>query len=83
MNVGLGTTVLVKGEASGHIDGIAIYTKHLLEKLPYTGIDIERFAFIEKYGADNTIPLGKFSILLFKKNRTKCEDFSCNRSPYT
>tara|TARA_B110000208_G_scaffold45915_1_gene60898 strand:- start:280 stop:1392 length:1113 start_codon:yes stop_codon:yes gene_type:complete len=61
MNVGLGTTVLVKGEASGHIDGIAIYTKHLLEKLPYTGIDIERFAFIEKYGADNTIPLGKFS----------------------
>ena len=61
MNVGLGTTLLTKGQASGHLDGIAVYTKHLLENLPSAGIDVSRFAFIEKQIDDNVIPLGKFS----------------------
>ena len=33
MRIGLGTTALAKGMASGHIDGIGVYTRSLLEEL--------------------------------------------------
>ncbi len=61
MKVGLGTTVLSKGKASGHIDGIALYTKHLLEHLPTVGIQVTSFEFIKKKLDTNVIPLGRFA----------------------
>ena len=61
MKVGLGTTVLSKGIASGHIDGIGIYTKHLLEHLPPTGIEVTHFEFSKKQLNTNVTALGKFS----------------------
>ena len=61
MKVGLGTTVLMKGKSSGHMDGIAIYTKHLLEHLPATGIEVTRFGFIKKKLDTNVISLGSFA----------------------
>ena len=33
MRIGIGTTVLAKGIASGHVDGIGVYTRSLLEEL--------------------------------------------------
>tara|TARA_B100000795_G_scaffold213854_1_gene167530 strand:+ start:5738 stop:6850 length:1113 start_codon:yes stop_codon:yes gene_type:complete len=61
MKVGLGATILTKGQASGHLDGIAIYTKHLLENIPATGVEVSRFAFIEKQLDGSVISLGKFA----------------------
>tara|TARA_B110000259_G_C13996293_1_gene394526 strand:- start:235 stop:1347 length:1113 start_codon:yes stop_codon:yes gene_type:complete len=60
MKVGLGTTVLIKGKSSGHMDGIAIYTKHLLEHLPAAGVEVKRFGFIKKQLDTNVISLGSF-----------------------
>ena len=61
MKVGLGTTVLSKGNASGRIDGIGLYTKHLLEHLPPNGIEVTHFEFSKKQLDTNVISLGKFS----------------------
>ena len=61
MKVALGTTVLSRGKASGQIDGIGLYTRHLLEHLPAIGIEVSRFGFIEKHLDENVISLGKFS----------------------
>ena len=61
MRVGLGTTVLSRGNASGHIDGIGLYTKHLLEHLPPTGIEVTHFEFSKKKLDTNVISLGEFS----------------------
>ena len=61
MKVGIGTTVLMKGKSSGHMDGIAIYTKHLLEHLPAAGIEVKRFGFIKKQLDTNVISLGSFA----------------------
>jgi len=65
MTVGLGTTVLAKGEITGHLDGIAVYTKHLLNALPLAGTEISNFAFLTakqsvQYQRKHTA-LGKFS----------------------
>ena len=61
MRVGLGTTVLSKGKTSGHLDGIGLYTKHLLEHLPPTGIEVTHFEFNKKGLDKRVISLGKFS----------------------
>lgn len=61
MNVGIGSTVLEVGRLSGHLDGIAVYTKHLLEELPSPNLSIKRFAFIEKQHDKNIIALGGFT----------------------
>ena len=46
MKVGLGTTVLSKGNASGHIDGIGLYTKHLLEHLPLLELKLHTLSLV-------------------------------------
>ena len=61
MKVGLGTTMLIKGKSSGHMDGIAIYTKHLLEHLPSAGVEVTRFGFIKKQLDTSVISLGSFA----------------------
>ena len=60
MKVGIGTTALLNGKTSGHMDGIAVYTKHLLEHLPTTGIEVTRFGFVKKKLDTNVISLGSF-----------------------
>ena len=60
MKVGLGTTILSRGKASGKIDGIGLYTRHLLEHLPPTGIEVSRFGFTQNNKDENIVALGKF-----------------------
>ncbi len=61
MNIGLGTTVLMKGESSGHLDGIAVYTKHLREKIPAPDTNLSSFAFLLQQKNSQTRSLGRFS----------------------
>jgi|TARA_B110000208_G_C11742557_1_gene420478 alpha-1,3-rhamnosyl/mannosyltransferase len=79
MKVGLGTTVLSKRKASGHLDGIGFYTKHLLEHLPSTGIEVTHFGFNEKELDTNVISLGKFSSQTIMSTLTGLSFYSSRR----
>jgi len=63
IKVGLGVTVLKQGQRNGYIDGIGVYTKHLLEELNTTPVDVKEFAFFspKSVHGHSEIALGKFS----------------------
>ena len=51
MRIGFGTTALTKGMVSGHIDGIGVYTRNLLEELDKLNVE----KTVVNFGRCNTI----------------------------
>ena len=51
MRIGIGTTVLTKGFKKNHLDGIGVYTKHLLKHLKMVNSDLVEVDF-----SKNTLP---------------------------
>ena len=45
LNVGLGTTMIEPGLTGGHVDGIGVYTRALLEHLPHAGCAVQAYSW--------------------------------------
>jgi glycosyltransferase involved in cell wall biosynthesis len=45
LTVGLGTTTIEPGPTGGHVDGIGVYTRALLEHLPQAGCAVEAYSW--------------------------------------
>lgn len=58
MRIGFGATVLAKGMASGHVDGIGVYARSLLEELDKRGLEntIVNFGSCKAFAAHNPFP---------------------------
>lgn len=59
MQIGFGATVLVRGIATGHIDGIGVYARSLLEELYKLGLEetIVNFGRCKDFAALNPFPV--------------------------
>ncbi len=66
MRIGIGATALAKGLVSGHIDGIGVYTRSLLEELDKLNLEklIINFGRCEAFEAHNLFPSYTKSCLL-------------------
>jgi glycosyltransferase involved in cell wall biosynthesis len=59
MRVGLGATMIEPGLTGGHLDGIGVYTRALLEHLPGAGCDVSPFSWTPLRGDAAAITVGQ------------------------